>query len=293
MVGGLSAALLSACSPPAGVDGEVTDDWATVSDPKAFTPSAGVCHETDYTETGPLASYDPVDCGAAHRTETLHVGTFTGTAASGASPPAAGSPPLRTAYAECDKQARDYLGSDFRYGRLWLGVVVPSSEGWRGGARWFRCEAVEKADHENFGETVNRTGSLKGALRSTSPLNLTCYQVKAKDSGIIESRTPAPCSSSHNSEFAGVFTASATSYPAKSADWDRLHDSCRKVIAKYVGLPDDGDLKYRTGTVVVPGAQDDWVVGNRGVRCYLYLSDKTFTRSLKGAGTKGLPIRYG
>jgi hypothetical protein len=59
-----------------------------------------------------------------------------------------------------------------------------------------------------------------------------------------------------------------------------------------VGLPDDGDLQYRTGTVVVPGGQDDWQAGNRGVRCYLYVSDKTFTRSLEGAGAKALPIRY-
>jgi len=293
VTGGLSAILLSGCGGlPAGVDGKITDDWRGVSEPTSFTPPAGVCHETDYTETGSLASFDPVDCGGPHRTETIFVGTFTGTAAGRTSPPPESSPELRAAYAECDKRARAYLGNDFRYGRLWLGVVVPSSQGWKGGSRWFRCDAVEKADHENFGDTVNRSGSLKGALSSASPLRLTCYRVKAQQSGVIDSRTPAACSSPHNSEFAGAFTAPVSAYPAKSADWDRLHDACRKVIAKYVGLPDDGDLKYRTGTVVVPGAEEDWQAGNRGVRCYLYVSDKTFTRSLKGAGTKGLPIRY-
>jgi hypothetical protein len=150
---------------------------------------------------------------------------------------------------------------------------------------------VEKADHENFGDTVTRTASLKDQLGKQGPLSLTCYQVTAQKSGQIESRDPVICARSHNSEFAGVFTAPFETYPAKQADWDRLHSECRNVVAKYVRLPIDSNLRFRTGTVVVPGSQEDWEIGNRGVRCYLYLRGKSFTRSLKGAGTGALPIQ--
>ena len=62
-------------------------------------------------------------------------------------------------------------------------------------------------------------------------------------------------------------------------------------MAAYAKLPDDEDLEFRTGTVVVPNLQDDWAAGNHGVRCYLYLKDATFTKSLKGAGPKALPVQ--
>jgi hypothetical protein len=287
--GGLSAGVLAGCSLPAGVDGKLVDDWAAVSEPKSFTPPAEVCHDADFTASASLASFNPVECTKPHRTETIFVGTFT--AAGLSSPPASGSDELRDAYAECDKKVRDYLGSDFRTGRLWLGVAVPSSKGWKGGSRWFRCELAEKRDHENLGDTVRRTESLKGALRRSGPLNLACYQVKAQKDGRIDSRNPVICDRTHNSEFAGVFTAPVEAYPNSQSDWDKMHAACRSTVAKYVRLPDDGNLRFRTGTVVVPGSPEDWQMGNRGVRCYLYNSGKTFTRSLKGAGPSGLPVQ--
>ena len=289
--GALVLALLSGCAPPAGVDGQLADDWPAMSEPTSFTPPADTCYGADYTVSASLGEFDSVDCSALHRTETIYVGTFTGKAAAGTAAPPAASAELRAAYAQCDKQARDFLGKDFRHGRLWLGVVVPSANGWRGGSRWFRCDLLEKADHENLGDTVNRRGSLRGALTTASALSLTCYQVKAQKDGRIDSRTPSDCAKAHNSEFVGVFGTAVTTYPATAVDWNRLHTACRKVIARYVGVPDDANLKYRTGTVVVPGSAVDWQSGNRGVRCYLYASDKTFTKSLKGAGTKGLPVK--
>ena len=284
---------LAAAGEPAGVDGDLVNGWPAVGEPTSFTPPAGVCHRAEFADSASRDDFAPVDCGQSHLTETIHVGTFTGAAASASAPPAKGTAHYRAAYGECDRRARRFLGQDFRYGRLWLGVTLPSAAGWRGGSRWYRCELGEATDVENYQEgLVTRSASLKGALTGTSPLALTCYQVKAGRGGDIDSMKPAACNRSHNSEFAGVHVVAGSAYPSKPADWTAIHTGCRKVIARFARVPDDGDLKYRTGTVVVPAAREDWLAGNRGVRCYLYLSDRTFTKSLKGAGTRGLPIRY-
>jgi hypothetical protein len=286
-------AALSGCGNPAGVDGKVIDDWRPVSDPTPFVPAAQVCHAADYREFATLADYDPVDCGQPHRAETIHVGTFTGEAAGRTSPPPKASPELRETYAECDRQAATYLGGDFRHARLRLGVVVPSEAGWSGGARWFRCDLVVVANVESFGEAVDHTGSLKGVLAEPgSRLALGCYPVTADAEGAIDAMTGVPCTSRHNSEFVGVYTAPAgAAYPKADADWQRLHVACRKVVAGYVRLPDDANLQFRTGTAVVPNLEDDWKAGNRGVRCYLYIREATFARSLRAAGPAALPPR--
>ena len=57
-------------------------------------------------------------------------------------------------------------------------------------------------------------------------------------------------------------------------------------------MPDDEDLQYRTGVVSLPGGEDVWALGDRGVRCYLWLDGAELTTSLKGKGAKGLPIQY-
>ncbi|GAA4680018.1 septum formation family protein [Phytohabitans rumicis] len=291
-LGGAAALALSGCGNPAGVDGDLTDDWTAVAEPKSFVPPAEVCYSADYAETAYLSSFSPVDCASSHRLETVFVGEFSGAAASRTTPPAKGSAEVRTAYAECDAKTKEYVGSDWRNGRLWLGVVVPSPQAWTGGARWFRCDVTEVANVEDNGDTSSRTGSIRDVLKAASPLSLTCYSVKlAKDSS-IDTMPAAACNKAHNSEFAGVWNAPDTTYPSKSAEWDRFHNECRKVIAKFAGVPNDGNLKYRTGVVSLPGSEAEWKDGNRGVRCYLWLSERTVNRSMKGAGTNGLPIQY-
>jgi len=292
-LGAATAALLAGCGNPAGVDGELVDDWAPVSAPTTFTPPSGVCHAQGYADVGYLASFESVDCATGHRTETVHVGAFTGAAAAKPAPPAKGSLDLRAAYRECDAKAREYVGADWRLGRLWLGVVLPSPRAWEGGAKWFRCDLSEMTTVEDNGETVTRTGSLRNVLKAPSPVSLTCYAVKLDRQGAIDTMPPADCRKPHNAEFAGVWTAPYLPYPKKDADWDRFHTECRKVIAAYVGVPADKDIKFRTGVVSLPGGEDQWQIGNRGVRCYLWISDRTLTASVKGGGAKALPIQFG
>src|SRR5688572_20244461 len=128
-LGGLTALLLGGCGNPGGVDGDLGDDWVTMSAPESFLPQSDTCHEAPYSTFASLASYAPVDCAAKHRAETVYVGAFVGKAAGLTAPPARTSVEIREAYAECDRRATAYLGEDFRHGRLWLGVVVPSASG--------------------------------------------------------------------------------------------------------------------------------------------------------------------
>jgi len=281
---------VTGCAPPGGADGDLTDDWAALAEPTSFVPSAGTCHAADFAEIAALSSYLPVDCATNHRLETVHVGTFTGAPAE---PPARGSAPLSTAYAECDTRARVYLGNDWRAGRLWLGVATPSAPAWTGGARWFRCDLTELSDVEDNGDTASRTASLKGALAAPGPLSLGCYVAKAGANRVIDTMSPADCRKRHNSEFAGVWRAPATvGYPSRDRDWVPFYDGCYQVAATYVGVS-KSTVRFRTGVVALPGGPEDWKSGNRGVRCYLWISDGAFARSLKGVGGNGLPIRTG
>jgi hypothetical protein len=56
-------------------------------------------------------------------------------------------------------------------------------------------------------------------------------------------------------------------------------------------VPDDANVQYRAGTIFYHPYEQEWKDGNRGVQCFLWVSDRSLTRSMKGAGSKALPIR--
>ncbi|MFG2104118.1 septum formation family protein [Micromonospora echinaurantiaca] len=284
----VSGALLAGCGGAGGLDGDLVDDWAALPAAGPFTPAAGVCHEADFTDVVPLSAYQPVDCAAPHRVETVHVGAFP---AARATPPASGSTELRGAFTECDGKASEYVGDEWRAGRLRLAVAVPSGPGWAAGARWFRCDLTELTTVEVAATVVTRTGSLRDALRGASPLRLGCQQTRGGRGGAVGTLLPVECATRHDAEFVGVWRAPDLPYPSRHADWVPLYAGCRSVLARYVNVPDDADLRFRSGVVVRPPGAGRWRVGDRGVRCHLWLSDRTVTGSLKGAGPAGLPVR--
>jgi hypothetical protein len=290
----LSSLLLAGCGNPGGVDGDLTNRWAAIPAPTGFTPVAGTCHLGNFAQVGSRSTYDEVDCQLRHRTETVFVGTYSAPAADADEPPADGSAGARDAYSSCDQATTEYVGGAWRAARLWSGVTHPSAAAWSGGSRWFRCDVLEISSIEDDGGLVQRAGSLRDALsQPASPLRLTCYAIKLDGDGAIDTMPAVSCAAKHSAEFVGVWNAGSTlAYPKTAAVWDKLHDGCRKLIARYVRVPDDDDLQYRTGVVSLPGGDDVWAQGDHGVRCYLWLDGSALTSSLKAKGATGLPIQY-
>ncbi|MFR9776632.1 septum formation family protein [Micromonospora sp. MS34] len=282
----VAGAVLTGCATMDGLDGDLTDDWRALPAAGAFTPAAGVCQIADFTPTVSPAGYELVGCDLPHRVETVHVGAF---AVDRAAPPAVGSAELRTAFADCDTRATAFVGDDWRAGRLRLAVALPTGPGWAAGSRWYRCDLTELTTVEPAAQAVARTGSLRDALKGPSPLRLGCQRT----GGDARARTlvPVDCRTGHDVEFVGVWAAPDRPYPTKDAEWAPLYTGCNTVLAKYVGVPDDPMLRFRSGVVVRPPGAGRWTAGDRGVRCYLWLADRTVTASLEGAGPAGLPVR--
>ncbi|MFI9640769.1 septum formation family protein [Micromonospora sp. NPDC051925] len=286
--GGVTALALGGCATPAGIDRDLTDEWPALATPQVFVPTEGACH-AGVQDVGYLSGWNPVDCAGTHHTETMHVGTLTGAPARQTAPPAAGSPAVRTAHAECDREVRREIGTDWRAGRLGLTVVFPSPQGWAGGARWFRCELGEVRSIDEPGIRP-RTGSLRGALADDTDLKLGCFNPKvARDD--VQAMTPVSCTARHHAEFVGVWQAPDVSYAEFQRSGDRTHRGCLGLIARHTGVPNDGNLKFRAGSIYYHPFEREWRSGNRGVQCFLWLSDRTLTRSLKNAGPHSLPLR--
>ena len=286
---GVAAALaLTGCGAPAGVDRDLADDWPALGPAKGFVPANGVCHPS-IQDVGYLTGYNPVDCARVHRAETLHVGTLTGPDASRSAPPRAGSSGMRTARAECDRQVNRAVGADWRSGRLILSVVFPSALAWSGGARWFRCDVSETVSLDDI--SVNpRSTTLRNGLADGSPLAHGCFNPKLAKNDIDEMR-PVDCTAKHHAEFVGIWQAPNVSYADFTKSRLRTHKACRSLIAKYVKVPNNSDMQYRAGTIIYHPFEEEWNNGNHGVQCFLWLDDRNLTRSLKGGGTKALPIQ--
>ena len=280
----LLLAMAAACAgaPPAGTDGDLLDDWAEMSAPASFRPAVGECHE-ELAETAAMAGYRPVKCAELHVAETFHVGAAADTPVV----PAAGSAPVRAAYAECARQAVDFLGGPWRGARIVVRAVFPSRDGWAGGARWFRCD-VAQASLDGSSDT-SRTGSLAGALAGASPLRLGCFNATV-NADAVRTMVPVACARPHAAEFAGLWTAPDIPYAEQVRDRVRSAAGCRHAIARFTAVPDDDDVQFRTGWISYNPTRGEWQQGERRVRCFLWFSDRTLTRSLAGAGPSALPV---
>ncbi|MFU8854471.1 septum formation family protein [Micromonospora sp. SL1-18] len=282
----VAGAVLAGCAATDRLDGDLTDGWGALPAASAFTPASEVCQVADFTPSVALDGYDPVGCDLPHRVETVHVGAFT---VDRPTPPALGSAELRTAFADCDTRANGYVGDNWRAGRLRLAVALPTGLGWAAGSRWYRCDLTELTTVEAAAQVVTRTGSLRDALKGPSSLRLGCQRTGGD--ARVQTLTPVDCRTPHDAEFVGVWPAPDRPYPTRDADWAPLYAGCNTVLARYVGVPDDAIVRFRSGVVVRPPDSGRWAVGDRGVRCYLWLSDRMVASSLNGAGPAGLPVR--
>jgi hypothetical protein len=290
----LSGVVLMAagCANPPGVDGNLTNNWPKLTEAKVPVPAEKVCYQVSTDNPPDVTKWPPsVKCTESHTVETVHVGAFTGDDASRTSTPPTGGPGRRKAYEDCAASAKTFLGDDWRVGRDELFLSVPTDTQWEAGARYYRCDLVEYKDLDTF-EIVNRTSSMEGVLGGSKALGLFCFAATEKN-GSVDTMTATDCTAAHNSEFTGVWDAPDQAFPDDATARRNLEfGGCKTVTAAYTGIPNDSNFQYRTGQITFPFTKGDWDLGNRGVRCYMLLN-KNVNRSMKGAGTAGLPINTG
>ncbi|MEV4497980.1 septum formation family protein [Micromonospora arborensis] len=286
VLAGVTTILLAGCAPTRGADGDLTDDWPALRDPTPFAPAADTCLPR-VTAIVQASTYETVDCARNHVAEAIHVGTFVGPDALAETRPEPGSSALRRARAECDQRAREMLGGDWHAARLALSLALPSGPAWSGGARWFRCDLSETGSIDNT-RPVNRTGSLRGALIGDAPLTHRCFDPKLIGDN-LNYMQPVLCTEPHRAEFVGVYEERDVSWAEFSRSAEQAHKRCMELIATYAAVPNDVDLPYRAGSIYYPPSQREWEDGDRGVRCFLWSDDRKLTRSMRGAGPKGLP----
>jgi hypothetical protein len=285
--------VLVLASAACGTDGGGGGGGSASAPPVEASPSPPRCHAQVAARTAD-ALEGTVDCAASHQSETIHSGTFTGVAAAAAEAPPTGSRALVAVYGECDKQAAIALGADWRAARLRLDVVLPATAAWQGGQRWFRCDLVELTGVGPDGKVAARSGSLVGALTTDSPLLLRCALVKLDKRSNVETVADSPCDVKHEGEFAGVWTAPGkVPYPVKDRDYVPFYEGCLKTIAAYVKMPYEPGFAARTGYIPVLATKDAWTLGDRGVRCFLWIRFRPLTASTKGVGEKGFPANVG
>jgi hypothetical protein len=137
-----------------------------------------------------------------------------------------------------------------------------------------------------------RSGNLKDVLKAGPPMAHGCFKAVLGSGGsTISAMNPVSCGTAHGAEFAGVWTAPDTSYEDFEKNTQRAHDGCRGVVAKWAKVPNDGNIKFRTGTIIYFPNEAEWADGDRGVQCFLWISDQDLRRSMKGAGPGALRIR--
>lgn len=253
----------------------------------SFTPDAGVCHRIDVRESD-QASYAPLSCKELHEAETVHVGAFV--ESDHKARPVNRTPAMRKTFDVCDAAATEYVGGEWRGARLLLRVVLPTERGWTSGERWYRCDLSEILGME-YTDPHPRQGSLKGVLGGRSDLAFGCFNVadlpNGEIGGMIELES---CAVSHHAEYTGVWRAPDMPYADVTIDGGPGYVGCRAVVADHVGVPDDDDLERRTEVALRWPPESEWLDGDRGIRCFLWVRDRDLTRSLRGAGTEGLPV---
>jgi hypothetical protein len=276
--------LIAGCSTlPDGVDGHLTNDWATMTAPTQVMPKVGGCYQD---QTPDMQSNPSGSCTASHSIEVFFVGEFSDAAASASAPPKAGSSALVGAYNLCQKPASSYLGSDWHDGQLEMVVVKPDADGWTGGARWFAC-AVGVTDYLDDDSVTYTSMSLQHILTKANSTKLACVSWTNSKSSFSDEHVSS-CSKPHSGEFAGLFKMPGTSFPT-AKQWNNIgSDGCQAVVAHYLGFSNGVDRNPTVGWASVYNSKSEWTEGDHTIRCYAaaYTHDRKFTGTVKGIGSR-------
>jgi hypothetical protein len=287
LAGTALAVLATGCTKSTGVDKDLTNAWPAFDKAVTPTPKVGACYTERLDATWHGDFSDAVDCSASHQTETVFVGAFSGSEAGRSSPPLAGTPARADAYGQCQKAAGDYLGDDWHIANVVLGLVLPDDKAWAGGARWFRCDAVQYAD-SNF-DSVRTSGSVKGGLLGNRPLAVTCLTVTDDGKNAVTGHKDTPCDQVHNGEFTGLYIAPARAWPGKDAARTLAGDGCEGVVAHFLGLSGNRATNTNIAWTSDLFDEDQWNLGDRTVRCYvLALNGNTINGAKVVGSMKGI-----
>lgn len=268
----LAIAGLAGClSMPDGVDGDITDDWQPMPAATQFRPQSGTCHP-DLAQTATAEKYSPIPCTGPHLTETVAVADLAAE---------------DQAFRECSRRATAFLGGDWRTGWVVLQPVLPSRKAWTGGAHWVRCDVAETSPID--GSLVRRSSTMKGGVKAGGKLRMACANPRIEGDSVTEMH-PVACATGHTAEFAGLFETTK----ADSADLtnDDLSAGCDAEIARFAKVPNDSDLPSRVGWLGFPPDDTAWEMGDRAIRCFLWLDGEKMTGSYRNAGTRKLKIHY-
>jgi hypothetical protein len=243
----------------------------------------GQCTTDDYEEQMLLSSVHPVICERGHYGETVHVGQFTGAAATIDRPPTLGDEQYaavqNAAYLDCSAKATAYLGHSWIHMLVELRMTVPRDTAWADGQRWYRCDLYQT--DWTTGDLVERTGSLK-----TNWFGPVCVNQNRENWPVVD------CASRHPGEFTGGYLADAKgSVPDTDAEYDPYHKKCRSVVGAYLGVSAAKAYSLVGDSVSFLYDQDDWAYGRRVVHCFLWTGKRQtdyVTGSAKGRKGKGL-----
>jgi hypothetical protein len=282
-----SLLVLAGCGKalPAGVDGNLVDDWQQMPVPQQVQPQTGVCYENFSAD---LSASPVIDCSAVHLMETTFVGAFTGDAANLPSPPEQGSTALSAAYETCAAPTRAYLGGDWHSALLDLTISEPDGQGWKGGARWYRCSISHLTEPDATDASISQV-SYKGALTSaTGPLAATCINWTDHTTYVTDISV-VTCAKPHNGEYVGYYLAPFGPYPSQKTAEKLSSDGCELAVAHYLGFTSvNQDFNSSVGWLTLGFDKTQWNMGDRSTRCYAaaYTKDGKFTASVKGIKNK-------
>jgi hypothetical protein len=280
--------LASGCAAtPAGLDGDLVDDWAAIADATVPVPPVGACYSSQFEANArglQLIGLTKVSCDEFHILETYHVGQFPPEVAARQTVPPVGGPEQRAAFADCEAKAKEYVGDHWYLGRLFVIFAPVNAAQWDGGGRHYRCDLTEVNTFYGMA-MARRAGPLKDALRGARPLASTCYDFVGETKGQYDDLSPVDCATPHDAEFAGVFEPPGYAPPTDAQQQQDIgYRGCDKVVAAYLGGTPDG---MRVGAAYWGFDPRDWERGDKRLRCFAAKpADKKMKGSVKGLGNR-------
>ena len=294
----LTLLALAGCNvgKPAGVDGDLTNNWPAFADAATPTPVVGACYDTEFTDSwsGDFDS-QTVDCSKQHWTETTYVGKFDGDLSKRTVPPLADSADLADAFGTCTSKTTEYLGGPWQGGYTWLGITLPGSAAWKGGARWYRCDVVGVSRDMNQ-DFIELSGSAKGAVAAGGTLARSCSTIAVDSSGNITADDAVDCAKPHNSEYSGIYTLTGSTWPGNDKVSTQAGAACKKVMGTFLGISPDQSQYFGWSWWNI--TEREWTLGIRSGACEITASagkgttnKVRYTGSAKGIG-KGKPSNW-